>query len=83
MVLVTRQFTSETSLMNLSIANGGYALLRRIDLFNAFYVIMKRVPIVSNLYDISTKDLLELTLYENDMKVPKFKKRLVKVHLEV
>ena len=44
---------------------------------------MKRVPIVSNLYDISTKDLPELTLYENDMKVTKFKKRPVKVHLEV
>ena len=42
--------------MTLSIKNGGYAFLIRLDLILFMsYVIMKRVPIVTNLNELSTK----------------------------
>ena len=42
--------------------------------FNVFYVIMKRVPIITNLSDLSIKHLIQLILYENDVKLLKFKR---------
>ena len=44
--MVTRKLMIKVLLMNLSIKNGGYAVLIRLDLM--FSVFMKRVPIVTN-----------------------------------
>ena len=56
--------------MTLSIKNGGYAFLTRL---NVFYVIMKRVPIVKTFIDLSNKNLIKLILYENDVKLLRLK----------
>ena len=44
--------------------------------FNPFYIIVKRVPNVV-LKDISIKHLIKLILYDNDVKLLKFKRRPV------
>ena len=61
--------------MTLSIKNGGYVFLIRLDLM--FSVIMKRVPIVTIINDLYIKRLIKLNLYENDVKILKFKRSTV------
>ena len=68
--------------MTLSIKNGGYAFLIRLDLI--FSVFMEVVPIVTNFkqpFFLSIKDLIKLILDENDVKLLKFKRSPVKVDL--
>ena len=64
--------------MTLSIKNGAYAFLIRLDLMLS---IMKRVPIIKNLNVLSIKHLIKLILYENDVKLLKFKRRPVLIDL--
>ena len=54
--------------MTLSIKNGGYALWKEFQLFQI-------------LNDLSIKHLIKLILYENDVKLLKFKRSPVKVDL--
>ena len=42
---------------------------------------MKRARIVTNINNLSTNHLIKLILYENDIKLLKFKKRPVQVDL--
>ena len=56
--------------MTLSIRNGGYAFWIG---FNVFYVIMKGVPFITN-FKRTIRHLIKLILYENDVKLLKFKR---------
>ena len=49
--------------------------------FNVFDVTMKRVSIFQILNDLSIKHLIQLMLYESDVKLLKFKRSPVKVNL--
>ena len=53
--------------MTSSIENDGYAFLIRLDLWKEF-----QLPQILN--DLSTKHLIKLIFYENDIKLLKFKK---------
>ena len=57
----------EVFLMTSSIENDGYAFLIRLDLWKEF-----QLPQILN--DLSTKHLIKLIFYENDVKLLKFKK---------
>ena len=59
--------------MTLSIKNGGYALLRRLDL-RFFMSFWKELQLLQILNDLFIKHLMKLIFYENDVKLLKFKR---------
>ena len=66
--------------MTLSIKNGGYAFLIRLDLMFSMSL-WKEFQLLQILNDLSIRHLIKLILYENDVKLLKFKGSLVKVAL--
>ena len=61
--------------MPLSIKNGGYAVLIRLNLM--FYMsLWKEFQLLQILNDLSIRYLIKLILYENDAKISKFKRHL-------
>ena len=52
--------------MVLSIKNGGYAFLRRLDSINSMSL-WKQFQLLQILNDLSIKHLIKLILYENDV----------------
>ena len=62
--------------MTLSIKNGRYAFLIRLDLMLSMSL-WKEFQLLQVLNDLSTKHLIKLILYENDVRVLKFKRRPV------
>ena len=63
--------------MTLLIKNGGYALLIRLDLMFSMSL-WKEFQLLQILNDLSNRHLIKLILYENDVKLLKFKRSLVK-----
>ena len=59
--------------MTLSIKNGGYALLIKFDLMISMSL-WKALQLLQILSDLSIKHLIKLILYENDLKLLKFKR---------
>ena len=59
--------------MTLSIKNGGYAFLIRLDLVFSMSL-WKEFQLLQILNDLSIKRLIKLILYENDVKLWKFKR---------
>ena len=62
--------------MTLSIKNWGYAFLTRLDLMLSISL-WKEFQLLQILNDLSIKYLIKLILYENDVKLFKFRRRLV------
>ena len=62
--------------MTLSIENGGYAFLIRLASMPSISL-WKEFQLLQILNDLFTKHLIKLMLYENNMKLWKFKRRLV------
>ena len=60
--------------MTLSIKNGGYAFLIRLDLMLSISF-WKECQLLQILNDLSIKHLTKLILYENDVKLLRFKRR--------
>ena len=58
--------------MALSLKNGGYAFLIRLDLMLSMSA-WKDFQLLQILSDISIRHLIKLILYENDVKLLKFK----------
>ena len=58
--------------MTSSIKNGGYAFLIRLDL-DFFMSLWKEFQLLQLLNDLSIRYLIKLILYENDVKLLKFK----------
>ena len=56
--------------MTLSIKNGGYAFLIRLDLMSLW----KEFQLLQLLNDLSIKHLIKLILYKNDVKLLKLKR---------
>ena len=82
MIFVTRELMNLLTyfLTNLSIKNGGYAFLIRLDLMLSMSL-WKQFQLLQTLNDLSVKHLMKLILYKNDLKLLKFKGGLVKVYL--
>ena len=59
--------------MTLSLKNGGYTFLIRLDLM-FFMSLWKEFQLLQNLNDLSIRHLIKLILYENDVKLLKFKR---------
>ena len=59
--------------MTLSIKNGGYAFLIRLDLMFSMSL-WKEFQLLQIFNDISIRRLTKLILYENDVKLLKFKR---------
>ena len=59
--------------MTLSIQNKGYAFLIRLDLMLST-LLWKEFQFLKILNDLSIKHLIKLMLYENDVKLLKFKR---------
>ena len=59
--------------MTLSIKNGGYAFLIRLDLMLSMSL-WKEFQLLQILNDRSIKDLIKLMLFENDVKLSTFKR---------
>ena len=66
--------------MTLSIKNDGKAFLIRLDLMFSTSL-SKEFQLLQNLNDLSIKHLIKLILYENDVKLLKFKRSPVQVGL--
>ena len=66
--------------MTLSIKNGGYAFLIRLDLMLSMSL-WKEFQLLQILNDLSIKHLIKLTLHENDVKLLKFRRRHLLVDL--
>ena len=62
--------------MTLSIKNGGYASLIRLDLMFSMSL-WKEFQLLKILSDLSIKHLIKLILYENDVKLLKCRRRPV------
>ena len=62
--------------MTLSIKNGGYAFLIRLDLIFPMSL-WKEFQLLQMLNDLSIRHLIKLILYENDVNLLKFKRSLV------
>ena len=62
--------------MTLSIKNGGYAFLIRLDLMFSMSL-WKDFQLLQTLDDLSLRRLIKVILYENDVKLLKFKKSSV------
>ena len=58
--------------MTLSIKNGGYAFLIRLDLIFSMSI-RKELQLLQILNDLSMRHLIKRSLYENDVKLLKFK----------
>ena len=65
--------------MTLSIKNGGYAFLIKLDLM--LMSLRKEFQLLQILNDLPIGDLIKLILYENDAKLLKFKRCPVEVDL--
>ena len=63
-------------LKTLWIKNGGYALLMRLDLI-LYMSLWKELKLLQILNELSIKHLIKLILYENDVKLLKFKRRSI------
>ena len=59
--------------MTLSITNGGYPFLTRLDLMFSM-ALRKEFQLLQILSDLSIRHLIKLILYENDVKLLKFQK---------
>ena len=59
--------------MTLLIKNGGYAFLIRLDLMISMSL-WKEFQLLQILSDLSIRHLIKLILYENDLKLLKFKR---------
>ena len=59
--------------MTLSIENGGHAFLIRLDLMFSMSL-WKEFQLLQILNDLSIKHLIKLILYENDVKLLKFRR---------
>ena len=59
--------------MTLSIKNGGYAFLIRLDLMFSISL-WKDFQLLEILKDLSIRHLIKLILYKNDVKLLKFKR---------
>ena len=57
--------------MTLSIKNGGYAFLIRLDLIFSMSI-RKELQLLQILNDLSMRHLIKRSLYENDIKLLKF-----------
>ena len=66
--------------MTLSIKNGGYALLVRLDLMLSMSL-WKEFQLLQILNDLSIKHLIKLISNKNDVKLLKFRRRPVQVDL--
>ena len=66
--------------MTLLIKNGRYAFLIRLDLMLSMSL-WKEIQLLQILNDLTIKYLMELILYQNDVKLLKFKRRPVYVSL--
>ena len=62
--------------MTLLIKNSGYAFLIRLDLMLSMSL-WKEFQLLQILNDLSIRHLIKLILYENDVKLLKFKRSLV------
>ena len=62
--------------MTLSIKNGRYAFLIRLDLMFSMSL-WKQFQLLQILNDLSIRHLIKLVLYENDVKLLKFKRSAV------
>ena len=62
--------------MTLLIKNGGYSFLVRLDLMFSM-LLLKEFQLSEILSDLSIKRLIKLILYENDVKLFKFKRSYV------
>ena len=62
--------------MTFSIKDGGYAFLTRLDLMLSMSL-WKQFQLLQILNDLSIKHLMKLILYENNVKLLKFRRRLV------
>ena len=62
--------------MILLIKNGGYAFLIRLD-WTLSMSLWKAFQLLQILNNLSTKNLIKLIFYENDVKILKFKRRPV------
>ena len=62
--------------MTLSFKSGGYVFLIRLDLMFSMSF-SKEFQLLQILNDLFTKHLIKLILYENDIKILKFKRSLV------
>ena len=74
--MVIRQLIIVVFLMTLLIKNSGYAFLIRVDLMLSMSL-WKEFQLLEILNDLSIKHLTKLTLYENDAKLLKFKRKPV------
>ena len=59
--------------MTLSIENGGYAFLIKLNLMLSM-ALWKEFQLLQILNDLSVRHLIQLILYENDVKLLKFKR---------
>ena len=66
--------------MTLSIKNGGYVFLIKLELMFSM-LLWKESQLLQILNGLSIKHLIKLILYENNVKFLKFKRRLVTVNL--
>ena len=73
LVSVTRKLIIKIFLLTLSIKYGGYAFLVRLDLM-LYMSLWKEFQLLQILKDLSVKHLIKLILYENDVKLLKFKR---------
>ena len=62
--------------MNLSIKNGGYAFLMRLDLTFSMSL-WKEFQLLKILNELTIRHLIKLILYEKDVKLLKFKRSSV------
>ena len=62
--------------MTLLIKNGGYSFLVKLDLMFSM-LLLKEFQLSEILSDLSIKRLIKLILYENDVKLFKFKRSYV------
>ena len=67
--------------MVLSIRNGGYAFLIRLDLMFSVSL-WKEFQLLQILNDLSNKHLIKLILHENDVKLLKFKRGLAQLMVD-
>ena len=67
--------------MVLSIRNGGYAFLIRLDLMFSVSL-WKEFQLLQILNDLSNKHLIKLILHENDVKLLKFKRSLARLMVD-
>ena len=63
--------------MTLSIKNGGYAFLIKLDYLKFSMSLGKELKLLQILNDLAINYLIKLILYENDVKHLKFKTSLV------